>query len=153
MHAVAPGAFLVSQHDERFGRRDLRQPRGLHGLGRSGQQQRGDQRAVGDGRVDQAAAQFLHHHHGLDGAEAQATVRLRHGQAGEAEFGEFGVDGTRAATGLGDAVAALEGKALLDPAAHRVAQRDLVVGEIEVHVQLPRTVCATMLRWTSLLPP
>ena len=40
-------------------------------------------------RVDQAAAEFFHHHHRLDGTEAHAAVRLGHRQAGEAEVGQF----------------------------------------------------------------
>jgi hypothetical protein len=106
------------------------------------------------GRVDQAAAQFFHHHHRLDRAEAHAAMGFGHGQAGQAQFGQFVVDGARGAAGLGQRMAALEGKALVHPAGHGVAQRELVVGEFEVHgVQLPRTNCETMLRWTSLDPP
>jgi hypothetical protein len=149
--------LLQRRHDQGRPVGHARQPGRLQ-LGRCvREQRRGDEGARRVRRVDQAAAELFHHHHRLDGAEAHAAVVRVDGQAGQAEIGQLAVDRARLAAGPGDGVPALEAKALLDPACHRVAQRVLVVGEVEVHAlvsrQLPSTVWATMLRCTSLLPP
>jgi hypothetical protein len=151
---VARRALLLRQHQQGRSIGHLGQPAGLH-LGRCRRQQgRGDQCGVGIGGIHQAAAQFLHHHHGLDGAKAHAAVGLGHGQARQAQLGEFAVHGPGGTAGLGQGMSPVEAEALVHPAGDGVAQRQLIVGEFEVHaVQLPRTTCATMLRWTSLLPP
>ena len=146
--------FLVREHDEGRTVGDSRQP-GLLQLGRSGREQcRRDQRRVRVGRVDEAAAELLHHHHRLDGAKAHAALRFGNREAGQPEAGQFGVDSAGGAARARDRVAAVEGEALLNPARDGFAQRELFRREIEVHrVQLPSTVCATMLRCTSLEPP
>jgi hypothetical protein len=154
--AVACAVLVHGRHHQGLARGDARQPRGLQ-LGRRGRQQcRCHQRGLGVGRVDQATAQLLAHHHGLDGTKGHAAVALGHHQPGQAQIGQLGVDRSRGAPGLGQRVPPLEAEALVHPAAHRVAQRFLVVGEVEVHglfLQLPSTVCATMLRCTSFDPP
>jgi hypothetical protein len=156
-HLVQPVArlvFLVGQHHQGRAIGHLRQPGGLQRGGRGRQQRRRHQRGVGIGCVDQATAQLFHHHHGLDRTKTHAALRFGNRQPRQAQFGQFGVHAARAATGLGQRMATVEGKALVDPAGHGVTQRELVVGEFEVHgVQLPKTNCETMLRWTSLDPP
>jgi hypothetical protein len=139
VQAIARLAFLVREHDQRLAGGDARQPLALQRGRCLGQQRRRDQRAGGERRVDQAAAEFLHHHHRLDRAEAHAAVRLGDRQAVQAQFGQFAHHLAGGAARLGDAVAALEGEALVDPARDEVAQGVLVVGEIEIHGQLPST--------------
>jgi hypothetical protein len=136
VEVIARAALLVCQHDQRGGVDHLRQPFGLQRLGRMGQQRRGDQRTLCQRGVDQAAAQFFHHHHRLDRTEAHAAMRVGHGQRRQAQLGQLAVDLARAATGLCNAVPALERKTFVDPAGHRVAQRNLVVGKIKVHVSV-----------------
>ncbi len=80
-------------------------------------------------------------------------MALVDGQPGQPEPGELAPDLARVPAGLGDRVPALEGEGLVDPARDGLAQRVLFVGEVEVHGQLPSTVCATILRCTSLDPP
>jgi hypothetical protein len=137
VQAVARAMLLVSEHDQRFGRDDARQPLGLQRFGRRGQQCRGDQRPGREWRVDEATPELLADDHCLDRAEAQSAMRFRHGQAGQAEVGQFGVDRPCRAASLGQCVPTLEAETLFHPACHGVAQGLLVVGEVEVHGDVP----------------
>jgi len=112
---------------------DAPQPRALQCGGRGRERGGRHQRAGRIRCIDQAAAEFFHHHHRLDGAEAHAAVRFVHRQPGEPELGQFAVHVTRVAASFGDGVPALEAEALVDPACDGIAQRELVVGEFEVH--------------------
>jgi hypothetical protein len=126
----------VRQHHQRFARRDLRQPGGLH-IGATV----GADHAAGDQGLRQrlehdAAAQLFHHHHALDRAHAQAAVVFADVQARQAQLGQFVVGVAVKAARRDDGAAALEVVALVHPLAHRVAQLFLVVGKIEIHARV-----------------
>jgi hypothetical protein len=117
-----------------------------HGAGDEGLRQ---------GLEHDAAAQLFHHHHGVDGALAQAAVLFGHCEGGQAQLGQLAVGGAVEAAGGDDGAAALEVVALVHPLAHGVAQLLLVVGKIEIHVLVSSAQhrLATMLRCTSFEPP
>ncbi|MNR02902.1 hypothetical protein D3C85_1187720 [compost metagenome] len=93
----------------------------------------------------QATAQFLLHHHHVDGRAREAALRFRYRQRGQAQFDQR-APGALAVTSLGLDVflARLEVVALVDEAADGVGQLLLFVAEIEVHV-----ACWTRRRWRS----
>ena len=62
-----------------------------------------------------------------------AAVVLGYAHAGQTQLGQFGHHVPGAATGLGQGMSALEGVAFFHPARHGIAQRVLIVGEVEVH--------------------
>jgi hypothetical protein len=83
----------------------------------------------------QAAAQFLLHHHHVDGRARETALRFGHRQRGQAQFDQR-APGLLAVAGVGLDVllARFEVVALLDKTADRVGQLLLFVAEIEVHV-------------------
>ena len=133
VEAVACLAFLVREHDERLAAGDARKPGGLHGIGGVLREHAGRYEGLRQRLQNDAAAQFLHGHHGVDGALAQAAVGLGHGQGRQAQTGQFAPGRAVEAARGHDGAAALEGVALVHPLAHGVAQGLLVVGKIEVH--------------------
>ncbi len=151
--AVARVPLLVGEDDDLLAFGDVLQARRGGGFVAGLEDARRDQRDCRVGLEDEAAAELLEDDHRLDRAEAEAALRFGNLQAADAELADLVPCVAREAARLDDAAPALEVVAALDPAAHRVAQHFLVVGEVEVHGQLPSTVWATMLRCTSLLPP
>jgi hypothetical protein len=149
---VAPAAFLPGQAQHRLARGQPGQPGRLRR--QLAEQTPADQR-LRQGFEHQAAAQLLHDHHGLHRPQAEAALVLGHGQAREAQLGEFGPGLARKAAAFHDGAAAFKAVALVHPAGHGLAQLLLVVGKIEIHGASfqPSRVWATMLRCTSLLPP
>ena len=133
--AIARMALFLGQDDDLPAFGDALQPeRGRRRVAARLEQAGRDQRDRGVRLEDEAAAELLEHDHRVDRAEAEAALRFRHLQADDAEVGDLLPRLAREAAGLDDRTPALEVVAALDPAAHRVAQHLLVVGEVEVHV-------------------
>ncbi len=156
VQSVPRSRLLVGPHHQGLAARHLGGPSRLE-IARCRAQHHGShQSPCGIGRVHQRAPQFFHDHHGFHRAHAQAVVVGGQGQTCQAQFSELLVHRTGAATALGQGVTTLERERPFGPTCHRVAQGELVIGEVKIHVQSPRhpsTVCATMLRCTSLEPP
>jgi hypothetical protein len=125
--------LLVGQHHQGLSAGDAGQPVRAQRCVRRHEHRRRDQRRRGVGRMDQPAAQFLHHDHRLDGPGLQTAVLVGHGQGAQAEFGQFLPDLARVPARAGRGVAPLEGESPVHPARHRFAQRGLIIGEVEVH--------------------
>jgi hypothetical protein len=96
----------------------------------------GGHESLGQRLHHQTAAQLLHDHHHIDRALAQAAILLGHGEGRQAQLGQLVPDLAREAALFGNALAALEGIALVHPAGHGIAQLLLVVGKIEIHICL-----------------
>ncbi len=120
----------------------------------SGQDHRGQERLRG-----QHPAELLGHDPALHGPGAHAAVLLGERQPEDAHLGQPAPE-LLVEAGLGgrDRAAPLEvGVGLAHQAAHRVAERLLLVVVLEVHVvrsfQSPRMVREMITRWISLDPP
>ncbi len=105
----------------------------------------------------QRRAEFLRDQHRLDAAEPAAAVRRVDHQPQQPQFGH-GRMPLRRALGAFDVAALVRRVFARAEALHRIAQRQVVVGECEVHRGCARqnaasVACAMRLRCTSLLPP
>jgi hypothetical protein len=120
-------------------------------------EQRGAERRRFDDRLGRrASSRLLEDEHDIHHVHAHTAARLGQQHADDAHLGEL-VPEPRDATGLvRPRFAHVRGGApALQQLAHRVAERELVVGEGEAHdyfLGRPRTRSAITLRWISFVP-
>ena len=108
---------------------------------------------IGSGTV---TARLLEDEHEVDHREPEPAARLRREHSDHAHVGELLPEAGIRPVCVRPRGADVRGRALLlEELAHRVAERDLIVGEREAHRQRlgsPSTRSAITLRWISLVP-
>ena len=120
------------------------------------QQRHSERRGLDDRLRHRATAGLLEDEHEIDHREAEPAARLRREHSDDAHVGELLPEAGDTAGRVRPGGANVRGRAfLLQQLTHRVAKRDVIVGEREAHGQrrgIPSTRSAITLRWISFVP-